>query len=214
MEIPDATSNQLIFGSAQLSDSGAYDVIVADACVALISDVALLAVEAPARITQQPLSQSVCVSDLLILLVDATGTNLSYQWSKDGQVIPGANARRYLKPAVTQADAGEYTVEIWNSCGPVLSRPATVVVQQTIISHPASQTVCEMDPVLFTVGALGGELTYQWRRHGVNIPGATSSFFVIAAAQLSDAGVYDVLVASSQCTQVSDPATLTVRQCP
>ena len=91
---------------------------------------------------------------------------------------------------------------------------AAVTVAELIFTHPVSQTVCENDPVLFSVTAIGQALTYQWRKDGIDIPGATSSLFIIAAAQLSDAGVYDVVVTSSPCAQISDPATLTVRQCP
>ncbi len=146
--------------------------------------------------------------------VDAGGINLTFQWRKDGTPIAGATQRTYRINAVTPQDAGTYEVLITNPCGLVVSDPATITVAELIFTHPVSQTVCENDPVLFSVFAVGQALTYQWRKDGVDIPGATSSLFIIPAAQMSDGGVYDVVVTSSQCAQISEPATLTVQQCP
>jgi hypothetical protein len=42
--------------------------------------------------------------------------------------------------------------------------------------------------------------TYQWRRNGVNIPGATQQSLVVTSS-----GVYDVVVGNGQCKTVSDP---------
>ncbi|MCH8807976.1 MAG: phage tail protein, partial [Planctomycetes bacterium] len=133
---------------------------------------------------------------------------------KDFTVIPGATERTYVVPAVSQSDGGVYVVVVVNGCGFAWSDPASVTIQTTILTHPAGQTVCENDPVFFTVGATGAALTYQWRKDGVNISGATQNFFVINAAALSDAGIYDVVVTSAQCVQTSDPAPLVVQQCP
>lgn len=57
-------------------------------------------------------------------------------------------------------------------------------------------------------------LTYQWRKNGVDIPGATGAVFVIPSVQLSDAGKYTVRVSNPAGSCVSDNATLSVRQAP
>jgi hypothetical protein len=49
------------------------------------------------------------------------------------------------------------------------------------------------------------EPEYQWRKNGVNIPGA-----VIASYQPSESGVYDFVVTTGCITQTSTPFTLTV----
>ncbi len=213
--IAGATSTQLLFNSVQLSDAGDYDVILGDACVSLTSDIAALTVhDSPPVINTHPRSQNVCLSAALVLSVDATGPGLTYQWRKDGTDIPGATDPTYIVPAVSASDGGVYFVFVANSCNSVWIHPATVSIQTTILTHPIGQTVCENDPVFFTVGATGASLTYQWRKDGVNINGATLNFFVINAAALSDAGIYDVVVTSAQCMQTSDPAPLVVQQCP
>ena len=212
--IAGATSTRLRFSPVQLSDAGDYDVIVGDACVSLTSDSATLTVHTPPAITTHPRSQNICLGAPLFLSVGAAGPALTYQWRKDGTDIPGATGPNFIINAVSVTDAGLYDVLVANTCGSVRSDAATITIQTTILTHPASQTVCVNDPVFFTVGATGAGLTYQWRKDGVNISGATLNFFVISAAVLSDSGIYDVVVTSTQCTQTSDPATLVVQQCP
>jgi len=81
----------------------------------------------------------------------------------------------------------------------------------TVQPTPAEQTVALDTPVTFTVEATGaGTLTYQWRRNGAAIPGATSATLTIPAAQVADSGVYTVLVANNGGGTVSDACALTV----
>ncbi|MEK8029231.1 DUF3500 domain-containing protein [Ideonella sp. DXS29W] len=81
----------------------------------------------------------------------------------------------------------------------------------TITTSPASQTVALGSAVSFSVVASGsGTLSYQWRKAGTSISGATSSTFSIAAVASSDAGSYDVVVSNSAGSVTSSAATLTV----
>ena len=52
--------------------------------------------------------------------------------------------------------------------------------------------------------------TYQWRKNGVNINGATNSSFTISNATTSTAGTYSVVVTNSGGSVTSNNATLTV----
>ncbi len=214
VEISGAVHSVLIVGPLTPADAGDYDVLVGDACVDLTSESATLTVRPAPAINTHPRSQTVCLGAPLVLSVDASGLALTYQWRKDRRDIPGATNPTYTVPAVSQSDGGVYDVVVANSCGTERSDPASVTIRTTILTHPAGQTVCENDPVFFTVGASGASLTYQWRKDAVNISGATQNFFVIAAAALSHAGIYDVVVTSAKCTQTSDPAPLVVQQCP
>ena len=81
-----------------------------------------------------------------------------------------------------------------------------------ILNSPISQVVDVGYPVSFSVSATGtSPLLYQWRTNSVAIPGATNSSYSIAAAQLSDALSYDVVVSNNISPQTSSPAMLTVR---
>ncbi|MCH8804549.1 MAG: VCBS repeat-containing protein [Planctomycetes bacterium] len=212
--IPRATSEILVLDPITFADAGDYDVIVADACVTLFSDVTTVVVDTVPTIIAGPEDQTRCEGERVVFTVEASGPNLTYQWIKDFMVIPGATASTYVIESVTLADAGRYRARLRNGCGTLPSRLAVLSVPMGIYEHPASQTVCENDPVVLLVGASGPSLTYQWRKDGVEIPGATQNIYIIKAATLADAGVYDVVVTTSECAQVSDPATVIVDQCP
>lgn len=214
IEIFGETSDRLTFASAQFSDSGVYDVIVRNTCVTLLSDTALLVVVDRPVINEHPQSQSLCAQDPLLLSVSVDGAGLRYQWYKDGLPLSSATQPTYAVRETTASDTGMYFVRVSNACATLFSDPATVFVQQTILIDPVSQTVCVNDPLIFTVTASGTSLLYQWRKDGVEIPGATANFFVIQAAQTSDSGAYDVVVTSPSCVQTSASAMLTVRKCP
>ncbi|MET0625434.1 MAG: Calx-beta domain-containing protein [Pyrinomonadaceae bacterium] len=53
-------------------------------------------------------------------------------------------------------------------------------------------------------------LSYQWRRNGVNIPGAIGDSYTISNATASDAGSYDVIFSNSCGSDTSTPFTVTV----
>jgi glucose/arabinose dehydrogenase len=78
--------------------------------------------------------------------------------------------------------------------------------------HPAGQTVAVGQPATFTVSASGtAPLAYQWQRNSVDLPGATSSSYTLASAQLADDGAQFRCVASNVAGQAtSNAATLGV----
>ncbi len=99
--------------------------------------------------------------------------------------------------------------------------PYTFAIQGTgcaapgISVPPQSRTVCEGASVTFTVTATGTGLSYQWRKGGMDINGATASSYTIDAATMDDAGSYDVVVTGSCGTPAtSNAATLIVNNCP
>jgi len=84
-----------------------------------------------------------------------------------------------------------------------------------ITQHPQSQTKNTGESVTFTVTATGGTppYTYQWRKNGTNISGATASSYTKANLTEADAGAYTVVVRDSstpQQTATSNTANLTV----
>jgi hypothetical protein len=61
------------------------------------------------------------------------------------------------------------------------------------------------------VTATGSNLTYQWRKNGAAIPGATSATFTIASTSEADAGSYDCVVSNPATAETSTAAVLTVQ---
>jgi len=73
-------------------------------------------------ITVQPVSLAVCSSGASATFsVTANGTDIHYQWTKDGVNIPGATAASYSVASVTAANAGAYSVVVSNLGGTVTS---------------------------------------------------------------------------------------------
>ena len=82
-----------------------------------------------------------------------------------------------------------------------------------IVLPPTNQAVNAGWPATFSVTATGtAPLTYQWRKNGVNIPGATANPYTTAAATTNDNGAqYGVVVANADGSVTSSVATLTVK---
>ncbi len=82
----------------------------------------------------------------------------------------------------------------------------------TITTQPTSQTATVGGSATFTVSASGDPApTFQWRKDGTDIAGATGSTFTIDTVAESDAGDYTVVVTNSSGNVTSAAATLTVQ---
>lgn len=92
----------------------------------------------------------------------------------------------------------------------VAYRPAPLSAP-TIATQPAGQTAHAGSRVSFTVSALGNPPpTYQWRKNGTDIGGATGSSYTIASLTTADAGEYSVRVSNNLGNVDSSSAALNV----
>ena len=84
-----------------------------------------------------------------------------------------------------------------------------------ITTQPAGQTVLAQSPATFQVAVSSlSPLTYQWRKNGVNIAGATSSSLTIASVQPADQADYSVRVTNAGGVVTSANAVLIVLTAP
>src|SRR5204862_631136 len=75
---------------------------------------------------------------------------------------------------------------------------SAVQVPVAITSQPQSQTVGELQPATFSVGASGNSApTYQWYKNNAPIVGATNATYAIPSAALSDSGAQFQVVAAN-----------------
>jgi hypothetical protein len=86
-------------------------------------------------VTQQPHNAVVEEGRSTNFTVACSGSNLRYQWFKDGSPIPGATNNSLLFPAARLADAGSYFARItgigsWSPCNP--PGPPTTVDSATV----------------------------------------------------------------------------------
>jgi len=221
--ISGATSASYTTPPAAASDSGAqFTVTVSNSLGNVTSDPATLTVSAAAvapSITAQPASQSVTAGQTATFSVAATGSApLGYQWMKNGTAILGANSLSYTTPATTSSDnAAQFAVTVTNTAGNVTSNSATLTVSAaavapSITTQPANQTVTAGQTASFSVIATGtAPLTYQWKKNGAAISGATSSSYTTPATTSSDSGaLFAVTVTNTAGSATSNSATLTV----
>ena len=88
---------------------------------------------------------------------------------------------------------------------------ATVVAAPAITVQPANLMVTELQPASFSVTATGAApLSYEWRRNGTPITGATSATLTLPATLAADHNAkYSVVVSNSAGTAASTEAVLT-----
>lgn len=81
----------------------------------------------------------------------------------------------------------------------------------TFTLQPATQAANLGANVTFTAAASGSPApTFQWRRNGANLTGATGASFTLPSVQPTDAGDYSVVATNSAGSLPSNVATLTV----
>ncbi|MBI5771885.1 MAG: immunoglobulin domain-containing protein, partial [Verrucomicrobia bacterium] len=165
-------------------------------------------------ITTQPVSQIAAVGGGASFSVAATGTSPGYQWFRNGAALAGATNSTLNLSNLTPADAGSYYVVISNLAGSVTSSVVTLSgsnAAPTITTQPAAVLATAGQSATLTVTASGtGTLSYQWRRNGFLLPGATAATFALPGISRTDADNYDVIVASGLSATVSQPARVRV----
>jgi hypothetical protein len=212
-----ATSATYTIPATVVSDNTAqFTVTVTNSVSNQASNAATLTVDVPPSITAQPASRTVNAGQTTTFSVAATGTGaLSYQWKQNGAPVGGATSASYTTPATVASDNGaSFTVTVTDISGSVTSNAATLTVNgpPSITGQPASETVPAGQTATFSVTASGsGTLTYQWKKGGAAISGATSSSYTTPATTTTVSGTqFTVTVTNSSGSITSNTATLTV----
>ncbi|MBX3737116.1 MAG: immunoglobulin domain-containing protein [Candidatus Didemnitutus sp.] len=138
---------------------------------------------------------------------------VTYTWTKDNGAYAGPNSPVLTFASATGADAGVYRVTATNAFGSATSSPYTLSlnVAVAITGQPTPQTALVGGSAAFSVTATGTPTpTYQWRRNGLDLPGATSSTLSFTNLHPNDAGQISVAVTNASGTIVSNVVALTV----
>ena len=163
-------------------------------------------------ITAQPASLAVTAGQAASFAAEVSGSRpLTYQWFRNDVALAGATSPALRLASATAADAGAYKLTATNSLGSVTTVAATLTVTSpvTITTQPSDTSASLGSSASFTVAATGsGPLTYQWRRNGVNLPGATAATLTVNPITAVSYGTYSVLVASATGSLDSAPAQL------
>lgn len=141
----------------------------------------------------------------------------------DAAVLTDANGGFTLRTTVPAGQAdGAYSIRFDAARSGYAPAPAfTARVQvshtgsaagaPTLVAQPSPQTLTAGASTNFAITAAGAApLSYQWRRNGAALPGATQSTLALARTSAADAGTYDVVVTNPAGSVTSLAAPLTV----
>ncbi len=124
----------LTINNAGNSDAGSYSVVITiEGYDQVEVGPAMVVVYAKPVLTKDiPPTLNVETGKELMLEVQASGDDLSYQWYKDDAEIPYTDATLTIASA-SASDAGTYKVKIYNQCGEVWSGECVVTVTFKVI---------------------------------------------------------------------------------
>ncbi len=217
--VPNGFNPTLNFTNYAYTSNGEYYCIVTsnvpnpNRCVAIAQSatVRVSGFRAP-TVTESPDSADACIGSTVTLLSEFTGSGLTYQWYKNGAIVPNAASNSLTISPVTAAATGDYYVKATGTCNlTVNSAPAriTAITKPTFAVQPQSQRLTVGDRMTLTVDATDMRMV-QWTKNDQPIAGATSSTFTIERVGKSDAGYYNALVRNS-CGGISSAyANITV----
>ncbi len=145
---------------------------------------------------------SFCSGGNAVLVVSPTGA--SYQWKKNGTTIAGATNITY-----TASVSGTFTCTVVYTCGSPTSNGIVITKLATptaTITANGPTTFCAGQSVTLNVNIQAG-VSYQWKKNGAVISGATNTSYVATTA-----GNYRCLVTKNAtgCTKLSGNITVTV----
>ncbi|HWA29281.1 MAG TPA: immunoglobulin domain-containing protein [Lacunisphaera sp.] len=158
------------------------------------------------------------------LSVTANGTlPFTYQWYKDGSLIPGATAISYDINNAQAGAAGTYNVTVTNPYGTTTSDDAIIsgvpvpLSPPVFLTHPASQSVNTGDNATFTATVNSSTpVTYQWQKDGAlllnggSVSGATTATLTLTSVTSADIGNYALVATNSAGSVTSNAAAVLV----
>ena len=203
------------------TDAGNYSVKVIGSCGEATSQTFTLTL-GTVSINAVAASVDACQTSDAKLEVNATasvpGLNVEYHWFKgdvqlfDGPKYSGAHTNALTVKNAQTSDAGQYKAMAVAPTAVNISASTNVGLNlyaaTEITTAPAGKKVCEGAKETLTVTATGGgTMTYQWKKDGQDIAGATASSYEIASMDAASAGNYTV-VATGACGPVSASANI------
>ncbi len=209
------TNDTLLFSAINQSDSGSYFVVASNYYGAATSTVSTISVvtQAP-RITTQAYTVKSWIGEDISLSVDVTGGPLpALQWFFNDQPLNGQTQAVLQLTNVSQAHTGPYRLRATNLFAVSDSPPITLTVLAEapfFIRLPRrTNALAGTLMALRSLAIAGPPPLYQWRKNGIDLPGATNNVLQLGPLQLTDTGVYEV-VARNALGEVRYPHRLNV----
>lgn len=157
----------------------------------------------PTAFIKGAVSRTVC-SGKTIKLESIYGAGNTYQWQKNNVNIVGATSHNY-----NSSTSGSYKVIVTNGSGcSNVSAAVNVTINPVPVATaiPSGPTTFCLGSSVVLVGNSGTGLTYQWKKYGNNIAGATAKNYTATKT-----GTYKLMVTSANgCTALSSAVLVNV----
>jgi cyclophilin family peptidyl-prolyl cis-trans isomerase len=196
MSVPDNIASFLVYNATQLDPAFTDLPLTTNTLNAqtliLVNSIKVIPVYPAAAGDTAVLSFSVINPEPTIVTAAVAGSTLT--------LTPGTGGSVTLTVRATDVNGNiaESTLRVTNNA----AQPAP-----TFTTQPVAQTVAAGSTVVFNAAALGAP-TFQWRRNGTVIPGATSATLVLPAATAANAGTYTVAASNGSGSATSEAVQL------
>ena len=141
------------------------------------------------------------------------GINPVYEWTLNNNAV-GSNSPTFQCSTIVNGDNVRVTMAPSQSCGnntPVVSNTITMTVgadvTPSVTMSAVNSTACTGTLAIFNaspISGAGSSPSYQWKRNGVNIPGATNSTYQSSSLQNGDV----IRVAMTSSLSCANPQTV------
>lgn len=207
-----ATNTSLILTNVASGNAGDYSVAVTNFAGGVTGLVARILAAVP------PVSRTASFGREVSFGMAVYGTKPDhYQWRKDGIPLAGQTNQVLLLTNLQWDDGGAYDV-IFQAPEGLFVLPAAMLTltvplvsgPPTIVSQPYRLHTIEGRPGGLFVAVNGGNLSYQWRKDGTAVSGATNSALRFGVVAMADAGSYTLVMTNSSGGLTSAPISLVV----
>ena len=192
LSLPGATSTVFSIHYAVGENAGLYDVIVGNAGGSALSTGAVVRVAIPPSVLIAPTNVPTRPGSNVVFTVIAGGEKpLSYQWRRNGVLLPGETAATLTKTNAQLSDDADYEVTIMNASGSAsVTAHLFILINPVFTLQPLSQQVPVNSPVTLSVAYTGNPAPFsvEWRRAaiplGTNVMSGFQDFFTFTATNV------------------------------
>ncbi len=226
VDIAGATGPVLNLLAMPLDHAASFRVRISNAAGVVTSAEASLTVIGggiPAGVSSSPADVRATAGSGASFGVVASGSApLAYQWQRNGTDLAGETDSALNLPSVSAADDGaRFRVRISNPWGSAISNEAMLTVTgigtpPVITSGGPQDTTASVGQQIRWPTQVNGTLplSYEWRRNGVPINGATGNTLTFVVQAADNGAEYTLTVRNSLGSVTSAPGRLTVPAAP
>lgn len=206
-----SNTNQYTISNAALNNSGVYSLVLSNIVGVLTNSVTVTVLNLPSIMTQPVPSNVVPVGTNVVLSVEAGGSSVLFQWSKNFKPITGATNATLSLANLAVSNSGSYTVLVTNAVGAATSQSSVldVIPAPSFTGATANKNLDAGSnwTIVMPCSNVGG--TYSWFFDGTNILASTTNSYAITNATTNESGTY-TLVLSNMAGMATNAVTVAV----